>query len=151
MDRKGSVRIRRGSTLKPFIMKQRDIGDQDTKECPFCGEQIKTMATICHFCYSKVDDTSRDDKGQFVRIRLKAGEKTYVGDAFLPENFRVSDLLSDNKRFIVLKNAVEEAPTRDLPIGFLALNKTMTKWVELEPVKGETHSNSHAKVICRAA
>ena len=143
--------MKRGSTLKPFIIKRGDIGGQDTKECPFCGEEIKAMVTICHFCHGNFNDTLRDNKGQFVRIRLKTGDKTYVGDAFLPENFRISDLINDNKRFIVLANAVEEAPTRDLPIGFLALNKTMTKWVELETVKGEAHSDSRARAICRAA
>jgi hypothetical protein len=142
--------MKRRSTLKPFIIKRGDIGGQDTKECPFCGEEIKAMVTICHFCHGKLNGQSKDNKGQFVRIRFKAGDKTYVGDVFLPENFRVSDLISENKRFIVLVNAVEEAPTRDLPIGFLALNKTMIKWVELETVKEEAHSDSRARVICRA-
>ncbi len=109
--------MKRGSTtLRSFITKRKDIGGQDTNHGNF-------------------NDTSKNDKGQFVRIRLKTGDKTYVGDVFLPENFSVSDLMNDSKHFIILANAVEEGPIKDEPMGSLAFNKTMTQWVELEAVK----------------
>ena len=124
---------------------------EDKKECPFCGEEIKTMAIICHFCHGDLNVTSKNNKGKFVRIRLKAGDKTYFGDVFLPEHFRVSDLINDDRHFIVLANAVEEKQTRDVPIGFLALNKNMAEWIELKTVEEEPSPDYPARRIYHSA
>jgi len=104
----------------------------EIKECPFCGEDIKAMAIICPYCRTALKSTEKSNVGQFVKIRLKAGEKIYFGDIFIPENLRVSDIINDGRHFIVFSNAVEERKTKDVPVGFLAINKNMTEWIELK-------------------
>ncbi|HEX2964849.1 MAG TPA: hypothetical protein VHO84_03655, partial [Syntrophorhabdaceae bacterium] len=105
---------------------------QDTKQCPFCGEQIKAVATICRYCRSQLKDLAKDRTGKWVRIRLKAGEKIYFGDIFLPNDLhRASDIINDERHFIILSNAFEETRIRDIPIGFLAISKNLTEWIEL--------------------
>ena len=110
---------------------------------------MRTANTKLHDIMSKGDlhGTAKDNKGEFVSIRLKAGDKIYFGDVFLPENFRVSDLINDDRRFIILTNAVEERENTDLPIGYLALNKDMTEWIELKTVIEEADSDCTARLI----
>jgi len=111
---------------------------EETKECPLCGETIKSVALICRYCHSDLQSGSKDKRGKFIKVRLKAGEKRYVGDIFVPEYYaRVSDVINDSRHFIVLSNAVEEAQTRDIAIGFLAINKNLTEWIELKNVTDE--------------
>lgn len=104
----------------------------NTKPCPFCGEEIKAVAIICRYCHTALKATEKSNMGQFMKIRLKAGEKTYYGDIFIPENYRVSDIINDSRSFIVFSNAVEERKTKDVSVGFLAINKNMTEWIELK-------------------
>lgn len=106
---------------------------EDKKQCPLCGEEINAIARICRYCHSDLKDEVKDKKGKLVTVKLKAGEKVYSGDIFLPEyTHRVSDVINDNRHFIVLSNAFEETRVRDVPIGFLAINKNMTEWIELK-------------------
>jgi hypothetical protein len=106
---------------------------ENVKQCPFCGEEIKTMAMICRYCHGDLKDVVKDKKGKLVTVRLKAGEKIYFGDIFVPEIiYRVSDIINDERHFIILSNAFEETRVRDVPIGFLAINKNLTEWIELK-------------------
>ncbi len=112
---------------------------EGTKQCPHCGEEIKAIARICRYCHSELKVDVKDRKGQYVKVRLKSGEKIYFGDIYLPEYvYRVSDIINDNRHFIILSNAFEETRVRDITIGFLAINKNLTEWVELKnPVSEE--------------
>jgi hypothetical protein len=121
----------------------------DVKDCPYCGERIKTVAVICRYCRSDLRGATKGDKGELVKIRLKAGEKVYIGDIFLPQPARVSDMINDDRRFVVLSNAVEERSTRDVPIGFIAINKNMTEWIELKTAPDVAATEHPAKLIWR--
>ncbi len=116
------------------------------KQCPHCGEDIKAMARICRYCHSELKVDVKDRKGQYVKVRLKSGEKIYFGDIYLPEYvYRVSDIINDNRHFIILSNAFEETRVRDITIGFLAINKNLTEWVELKNPVSEEQSSEDSK------
>jgi len=118
---------------------------EDTKQCQFCGEEIKSIARICRYCHSDFKVDSKDKKGKLVTVRLKSGEKIYFGDIFLPEYImRVSDVINDERHFIILSNAFEETRVRDVPIGFLAINKNLTEWIELKNPASEERSTEES-------
>jgi hypothetical protein len=122
------TRLQEKQTRKEAIVHMEDI-----RQCPFCGEEIKTIAIICRHCHSDLKDALKGKKGKLVTVRLKSGEKIYFGDIFLPEYvLRVSDIINDERHFIILSNAFEETRVRDVPIGFLAINKNLTEWIELK-------------------
>ena len=125
---------------------------EDLKQCPFCGEEIKLVAKICRYCRSDLKDVEKDKNGRLIKVRLKAGEKVYFGDIFLPEYFhRASDIINDERHFIILSNAFEETRVRDVQIGFLAINKNLTEWIELkntdESEEKESTEDASSKII----
>ena len=124
---------------------------KETKECPFCGEEIKAMAIVCRYCHANLNSLSKDNKGQFIQVRVKTGGKIYLGDIFVPENFRISDVINNNKRFIVLTNVFEVQQTRDIQIGYLAINKERTEWIELTNSQEKISDNSFSKTTNMAA
>ncbi len=124
---------------------------KETKECPFCGEEIKTVAMVCRCCYADLSSVSKDNKGQLIRVRAKTGGKTYLGDIFVPENLRISDVINDKRRFLVLTNACEVQQVRDIQVGYLAINKERTEWIELTDKQGESSDNRFSKVTNLAA
>ena len=120
--------------------------EEDKKQCPHCGEEIKAMARICRYCHSELKVDVKDRKGQYIKVRLKSGEKIYFGDIYLPEYvYRVSDIINDNRAFIILSNAFEETRVRDITIGFLAINKNLTEWVELKNPVSEEQPTADSK------
>jgi hypothetical protein len=124
---------------------------KETRECPFCGEEIKAAAIVCRYCYEDLNSLSKDNKGQLIRVRVKTGGKTYLGDIFVSENLRISDVINDKRRFIVLTNALEVQQARDIQIGYLAINKERTEWIELTERQGESSDDQFSKITNLAA
>jgi len=124
---------------------------KETKECPFCNEEIKTMAIVCRYCYADLTSVSKDNKGKFIQVRVKTGGKIYLGDIFVPENFRISDVINNNRRFIVLTNVFEVQQARDIKVGYLAINKERTEWIELTSNQKEPSDDSFVKITNLAA
>jgi hypothetical protein len=118
------------------------------KTCPFCAEEIKTAALVCRHCRTDLRDSDKGKRGTYVRIRVIVGEKTYAGDIFVPEYMnRLSDVINEKKRFIVLTNAVEENHVRDVPIGFLAINKSQAERLELINIDEEKPFEVISRII----
>jgi hypothetical protein len=106
------------------------------KQCPYCAELIRGEALVCKYCFTDFQEISKDKKGQFIKLRLKAGDKTYAGEVFVPDYLnRVSDVINDKKPFIVLVNAVEETRAIDVPVGFIAINKNKIESIRLADEK----------------
>lgn len=102
---------------------------ENIKECPFCAEIINSKAFVCKYCKSIVGGGSVKS-GTPVKVRLKSHDKVYSGEIFVPQHMeRVSDVINDNRHFIVLSNAKEETKTSEINIGVLAINKNIIEWV----------------------
>jgi hypothetical protein len=121
---------------------------QDTKQCPFCGEDIKAIARICRFCLTDIGSANKDQQGNFVAVRVKIKEQTYTGDIFVPSYMsRLSDVINDKRHFITLTNAFEDTGMRELPIGFLAINKSQVERIELKGQENRTEKEMVSRII----
>ena len=102
------------------------------KECPFCAESIKPQAIVCKYCHSNLTGLSKENKGKLVRVKLKARDKIYYGDIFIPVHLnRISDVINDERHFVSLSNTKEETKASEINIGYLAINKNVVEWVRL--------------------
>jgi hypothetical protein len=130
-----TVSLRKGITESITLgIKEADMNSM--KQCPYCAELVRDEARICKHCFTDFQETAKEKKGKFMKLRLKAGDKTYAGDVFVPDYLnRVSDVINDKKPFIVLVNAVEETRAIDVPVGFIALNKTLIESIRLSDEK----------------
>jgi hypothetical protein len=105
---------------------------EDMKQCPSCAESIKAEAIICRYCQSNLAFSAKEQKGRFIKVCLKARDKTYYGDIFVPAHIdRLSNVINDARQFIALTNTREETETTEIQIGFLAINKNAVEWVRL--------------------
>ena len=120
-------------------------------ECPFCTEMIKPKAVICKHCHSNLTGLTRDaKKGKFVRVKLKARERIYYGDVFIPAHYnRVSDVINDERTFISITNTKEETKASEINIGYLAINKNVVEWVRLlgEEAKPEKSEEEFSRSV----
>ena len=115
---------------------------QVMKDCPYCAETIRGDARICKHCRSNLAGAP---EGKFVKVRLKGRDKTYRGNLFVPLHLnRVSDAINDERQFIVLTDAKEEAKLTDIHVGFIALNKNSVEWVRLVDEAAEKDENNHS-------
>jgi hypothetical protein len=118
------------------------------RACPFCGEDVKAIARLCRHCGSDLQAVTGDTDGTFVAVRLRVKGKTYAGSVFIPDCLsRVSDVLNDRRTFVILTHAVEETGIRDLPIGFLAINKAQVEWVEIKGGDDKVRSELTSRIL----
>ncbi len=100
------------------------------KICPFCAESIKLEAVICRHCHNNIVLSAKEQKGNYVKVCLKAGGKVYYGDIFVPAHLdRLSNVINDARHFVPVVNTREETATTEIPLGFMAINKNAIEWV----------------------
>ena len=105
---------------------------EEMKQCPSCAESIKSPAIICMYCQTNLAFIAKDQKGRFVKVCLKARDKTYYGEIFVPAYItRLSNVINDQRQFIALTHTREETETTEIEIGFLAVNKNAVEWIRL--------------------
>ena len=115
---------------------------QVMKDCPYCAETIRGDARICKHCHSNL---AGPPEGKFVKVRLKGRDKTYRGNLFVPLHLkRVSDAINDDRQFIILSDAQEEAKLADIHVGFIALNKNSVEWLRLAEEVADKDEQGHS-------
>ncbi len=103
---------------------------EEYKKCPVCAEDIKVKAFSCRYCGATVAKGKKIEGGNYIRVRLKAEDKTYRGDIYLTDlKCRVSDIMNDDRKFISIVNTTQEIGDKDLKIGFFLLNKSIISWI----------------------
>ena len=112
----------------------------ENKQCPMCAEDIRVTASICHYCGTALYNESKVKEGYNVKVRIKTGEKIYTGDIYIYGFMkRVSEIVNDKRPFISLANTFEEVKSREVEIGYIAINKMHVDWVrEVRPDSKET-------------
>ena len=103
--------------------------------CPMCAEDIRVEAAICHHCMTDLYNEVKFKEGRFVKVRLKVDKKTYNGDVFVHGcTKRVSDVVNDKRLFISMLNTHQEmeSSSHDLEIGYMAFNKRVVEWVQVD-------------------
>ena len=66
------------------------------------------------------------------KFALRVATRLTGVTCFVPLHLnRVSDAINDERQFIVLTDAKEEAKLTDIHVGFIALNKNSVEWVRL--------------------
>ncbi len=84
-------------------------------------------------------------RAQFVKVRLKGRDKIYRGNLFVPLHLkRVSDAINDERQFIILSDAQEEAKLADIHVGFIALNKNSVEWLRLVEEIADKDEQGHS-------
>lgn len=102
---------------------------EEMKQCPNCAESIKSQAIVCRYCHTNI---AKDQEGRFVKVCLRARDKTYYGEIFLPAHTsRLSTVINDQRQFIALTHTREDTETTEIEIGFLAINKNAVEWIRL--------------------